>query len=158
MSAPSPRPKAFLGIVDDLLGELAISLCALAVNVVKNDRLAKAGCLRETHVAWDYALEDLRTKEAAEIRGNLARERCALVIHGEQNAFDFEGRVQRSANAHKGIEKLGYTFERQILTLYWDQNRIGGNERIQNQQIQCRRTIENNVPILVLNRVQKCLE
>src|SRR5579859_1872792 len=93
MSAPSPRPKAFLGIVDDLLGELAVSLRALAVNVVKNDWLAKTRRFGKSHIARNHALEDLRPKKAAQIRGDLARKSCALVIHREQNAFDLQSRI-----------------------------------------------------------------
>src|SRR5262249_46629993 len=131
MSAPSPRPKAFLGIVYDLLGEQAVSLCALAVNIIKNDRLSKAWGFRETRIARNHALEDLPAKKAAQIGGDLPRKRCALVIHRKQNAFDFESGIQRSPNAHERIEKLGYAFQRQIFALNGDKDRIGGNESVE---------------------------
>src|SRR5258707_10635127 len=71
MSAPSPRPSAFLGIGDDLLGELRVAFCALAVNVIKNNRFAKTWRFREADIARNHALKDLCSEEAAQIRGNL---------------------------------------------------------------------------------------
>src|SRR2546430_14867465 len=103
MSAPSPRPSAFLGIGNDLLGELCIAFCALAVNIVKNDRFAETWRFREPHVARNHAFEDLRSKEAAQIRCYLARERSPLVIHGKQDSFDFEAGI-RSEERRVGKE------------------------------------------------------
>src|SRR6202795_170917 len=65
MSAPSPRPSAFLGIGNDLLGELRVAFRPFAVNVVKNDRFTETWCLRKPHIARNHALEDLRSKETA---------------------------------------------------------------------------------------------
>src|SRR6516165_6169504 len=53
MSAPSPRPNAFLGIGDYLLGKLCITLSALAVHVIENNWLTKARCFRQTNVPRD---------------------------------------------------------------------------------------------------------
>src|SRR5215467_5762401 len=50
MSAPSPRPNAFLGIGDYLLGKLRITLSALAVDIIENDRLTETGCFRQANV------------------------------------------------------------------------------------------------------------
>src|SRR5712692_2626361 len=93
MSAPSPRPSAFLGIGNDLLGELCIAFCALAVNVVKNNRFTETWCFCKPHIPRNHAFEYLSSKETAQIRGNLAGKRGALIIHRKQNAFDFEVRI-----------------------------------------------------------------
>src|SRR5258708_2800817 len=73
MSAPSPRPKAFLGIGNDLLGELRVALGPFAVYVVENNRFTKTWRFRQAHVAWYHALEYLGTKKAAEIGRYLPR-------------------------------------------------------------------------------------
>src|SRR5215470_6540665 len=73
MSAPSPRPNAFLGIADDLLGELGITLRPLAVYIIENNRFTKAWRFRQPHVARNHGLEDLRSEKAAKICGDLAR-------------------------------------------------------------------------------------
>src|SRR5467141_1170425 len=90
MSAPSPRPSAFLGIGNDLLGELRVAFSALAVNVVKNDRFSETGCFCKAHIARNHAFEYLRSEETAQIRGNLPGKGGPLIVHGEQDSFDFK--------------------------------------------------------------------
>src|SRR5579885_3133585 len=82
ISAPSPRPSAFLGISDNLLGELRVALRALAVKIVENDWFSETWCFREAHVARNQALEDLRAEKTTQIGGNLARKRSPLIKHG----------------------------------------------------------------------------
>src|ERR1700743_1333061 len=131
MSAPSPLPKAFSVIEDDLLSKICVSLGPAAVNVVKNDGLAETGRLRKANIARNYRLKDLSAEETAQISGNLARKRGPLVIHRQKNAFDLEFRVECASNPHQRIKKLGNAFESQILTLDRYEHRAGGNERIQ---------------------------
>src|SRR6266404_1384717 len=90
MSAPSPRPSAFLGIGNNLLGELRVAFRPFAMNVIKNNRFPETGRFRQANIAGNYALKDLCSKETPQIRGNLPRKRGSFVIHGEQNAFDFQ--------------------------------------------------------------------
>src|SRR5271170_3218797 len=100
MSAPSPRPSAFLSISDYLLGQLRIPLSAPAMDIIENNRLTKTWRFRKTHIPRNHTLKYLRTKKAAQIRGYLTRERCALIVHRQQNAFDLQGRIQRAPDAH----------------------------------------------------------
>src|SRR5216684_4221444 len=90
MSAPSPRPSAFLGIGNDLLGELRVTFSALTVNVVKNDRFSETGCFCKPHIARNHAFEYLGSKETAQIGGNLPGKGRPLIVHGEQDSFDLE--------------------------------------------------------------------
>src|SRR5271156_2770550 len=73
MSAPSPRPSAFLGIDDYLLGELRIALGPFTMNIVENDRFTETWSFRQTNIARNDALKYLRTKKASQVRRNLAR-------------------------------------------------------------------------------------
>src|SRR6516164_6411116 len=75
MSAPSPRPNAFLGIGYDLLGKLGVTLSALAVNIIENNRLTKTWSLRQAHVSRNNTLKNLAAEEAAQIRRDLSRQR-----------------------------------------------------------------------------------
>src|SRR5271154_2377523 len=88
MSAPSPRPSAFLSISDYLLGQLGIPLSAPAMNVIENNRLTKTRSFREPYIPRDDALKYLRSKEAAKVSGHLPGERCALIVHRQQYSFD----------------------------------------------------------------------
>ncbi|HEY4839768.1 MAG TPA: hypothetical protein VIH72_14225 [Candidatus Acidoferrales bacterium] len=60
--------------------------------------------LGQTNIPWNHGREDLCAEEAAQVGGNLTRERGALVVHGEQDALDAERGIQRAANAHQRIE------------------------------------------------------
>src|SRR5437899_13045968 len=141
MSAPSPRPSAFLGIGNNLLGEQHIAFCALTVTIVKNDWFSKTWRLGKPHIAWDHALKYLRSEESAQIRGNLAGERSSFIVHGEQDAFDLKARIQGTADAHQRIQQFGNAFERQVLALNGHQNGVRGYEGIQGEKIQGWRAI-----------------
>src|SRR5215471_5419757 len=73
MSAPSPRPKAFLGIGNYLLGELRVAFRPFTMYIIENNRFTKTWRLRQAHIARDYGLKDLRAEEAAQVGGYLAR-------------------------------------------------------------------------------------
>ena len=68
MSAPSPRPNAFLATGDYLLGKLDVGFGAFTMNVVEYDWLAMAGCLGQANISRDHGLEYLRAEEASEDR------------------------------------------------------------------------------------------
>src|SRR5882757_2597144 len=73
MSAPSPRPSAFLVIGNYLLSELCIALGPFAVYVIENNRLAETWGFGEPYITRNNTLKNLRAKETAQIRGDLAR-------------------------------------------------------------------------------------
>src|SRR5277367_903150 len=158
MSAPSPRPSAFLDIVDYLLGKLRIPLSPLAVDVVENNRLTKTRCFCQSYIPGNHALKHLIAEETSQVRRNLLRQRCPLVIHRQQYAFDFELRIQCSANAHKRIEQFRHSLERQILTLNRNQHRVRSNQSIQSEQIEGRRTIQYNEFVFLAQRLQEILQ
>src|SRR5260370_28149116 len=126
MSAPSPRPSAFLGIGNDLLGELRVAFSALAVNIVKNDWFSDTWCFCKPHISRYHALEDLRAKETAQISGNLAGKSRPLIVHGEQNTLDFAAWIEGSPDAHQGIQQFGDALKRQAVTLDTNQHGLGG--------------------------------
>ncbi len=73
--------------------------------------------LGQANVSWNHRSEYLSAEEAAQVGGNLARERGALVVHGEQDAFDAQRRIERAANAHERVQQFGDAFERVIFAL-----------------------------------------
>src|SRR4029077_12135494 len=104
MSAPSPRPSAFLGIGNNLLGELRVAFCALAMNIVENDRFPETWRFRQAHIARNDAFKDLRSKECAQVRGDLPGERGSLVVHGEEDSLDLQAWIQGAPDAHQRIK------------------------------------------------------
>src|ERR1700741_5667572 len=94
MSAPSPRPKAFLGIGNYLLCKLCVSLCALTVYIIENNRFTETRCFGQADIPRNQALEDLITKKTAQVSGDLPRKAGPLVVHRQQYAFNLKARVQ----------------------------------------------------------------
>src|ERR1700722_1902519 len=111
MSAPSPLPSAFLVIEDDLLSKICVSLGPFAMNVVKDDGLAETRGLSQPNILRNQRLEDLRAEKAAQVGGDLTRERSSLVVHREKDAFDLELWIERPANTHERIEQLRDAFQ-----------------------------------------------
>src|SRR5260370_35467951 len=107
MSAPSPRPSAFLGIVDNLPGKLYVSFCPFAVNVVENNGFPKAWRLCQADIARNHALEDLRSKESAHSAGYLLGKRGSLAVHGQKNTHDCKVRIHSPPDAHQRIKAFG---------------------------------------------------
>src|SRR5712664_3277874 len=50
MSAPSPRPSAFLGIGDYLLSQLNVAFGSLTMHIIENNRLTEAWGFRKTYI------------------------------------------------------------------------------------------------------------
>src|SRR5579862_227762 len=155
ISAPSPLPRAFLVICDDLLSELDVTFRAFTTYVVEYDWLSVAWRLGQLYVTRDHRRENLRTEETPEIRGDLARECCALIVHGEQDALNSKRWIQRAADPHQCVQQLGDAFERIILALDRDQDRVAGDQGIQGKQVKRGRTIENNVLVIITKSVYK---
>src|ERR1700720_174729 len=81
MSAPSPRPSAFLGIGDYLLSQLSVALGSFAVYVIENNRLTETRRLRQANVTRNGALKNLCAEKTAQIGGDLPRQGRSLVVH-----------------------------------------------------------------------------
>src|SRR5882724_8758232 len=158
MSAPSPRPSAFLGIGNDLLGELRVAFCALAMSVVVNNWFSEARCFRKPHIARNNAMKNLCSKETAQIGGNLPGKRCPLIVHCQQNSLDFKAGIQGAPDAHQGIQQFGNPFERQVFALNGNQHGACGYKRVQSKKIQSRGAVQDNKPILIFQGFQSRLE
>ncbi len=92
------------------------------MNVVEEYRFSVARSLGQADVAGNDRGEDLGAEEASKIGGYLAGKDCTVVIHGEEDSFNREGWVECSADAHQGVEELGDSFEREVLTLDGNEN------------------------------------
>jgi len=78
-------------MVQNLFRELNVAFCAFGAGIVGQDGFAETGGFREPDAARDDGGEDLVLEEFAKIAGYLAGQVGALVVHGEQDAFNFEG-------------------------------------------------------------------
>jgi hypothetical protein len=58
----------------------------------------------QANISWNDRREDLCAEEASQVGGHLARERGALIVHGEKNSFYTQGGIQRASDAHERVQ------------------------------------------------------
>src|SRR5579862_7669290 len=107
MSAPSPRPSAFLAISDDLLCKLYVSLGTFTMYVVEQNGLPVTRRFSQPYISGNDALENLGAEKAPQVSSDLTRERRPFVIHCENDALDSQSGVERPADSHQRVQKLG---------------------------------------------------
>src|SRR6185503_10416379 len=69
----------------------------------------------------------------------------SLIEHCQKKPFDHEARIYCSANSHERIPQFRDAFEREILALNWNQNRIRRGKRVQREKPQARRAIDQHI-------------
>src|SRR5688500_12847257 len=111
MSAPRPRPSAFLVMVDDLLRECAVTGCTAGCSIVVHARLSEARSLAEAHVAGNHGAIHAVREKLPGLVGDLLRQVHAGVEHREQDALDAEAGVQVLLDELDRPHELGQTFE-----------------------------------------------
>src|SRR5262249_14194384 len=129
---------------DDLLGEANVAFGSLGTDVVHERRLAMTGSLGETNVARYSGPAELLAKEAPELGCHLLCQVRALVKHRHHHPFDRQVGVEADANAFDRVEQLADAFQGKIFGLHWDQYSVRRDQRVQCEQVESGRAIEND--------------
>ena len=103
--------------------------------------------LRGMTVRNTFSLKNSRTS----LRHLLPQIR-ALVEHRQQHAFDVERRIERRAHAAHRADEIGEPFEREVLAVQRNQHGVGGDERVERQQAERRRAVDEDVVVVVAHR------
>ena len=111
---------------------------------------------RDAHVARNDCLVDLLAEEAAHLGRHFVGELGAAVMHGQHHAVNFERWVQARPHEVDGFLELGNPFEREELALHGNQRRIGRRQRVQRQNAERRRAIDENVAEPLVRRAGRC--
>ena len=115
------------------------------------DGFAMAGCFSQTNITGNRCPENQTAVKTPEVGGNGCCQVRSLVVHREQQAFDFQKGIHGAPKPRQGVEEFRHTLKRVILALDGDQQRIGGGQRVERQKVQCRRTIEQNIVVIILD-------
>jgi hypothetical protein len=83
------------------------------------------GGLGKPHIPRDHRLKYLISKKTAQIGCDLLGKGRPVVVHRQKDPFDLQRRVNGAPEAHQRVEKLGNSFDRQVLTLDRNQDRVG---------------------------------
>lgn len=108
--------------------------------------IARGFC--EADVSWNLGAKNERAVKTSKIRFHGGRQVDALIEHREEEAFDLKLWVQAAAYAGQSIEEFGDTLERVVFALYGYEQRIGGHQPVESQQIQAWRAIDEDVIVM----------
>ncbi len=109
--------------------------------------------LRKTDAAGDHCSKDLFLEKFFEVLGYLPGQVGSIVKHREQHALYFQVVLKRIPNSLDSIDKLRYALQRYKLSLDRYQDRIGRNQSIEREQIECRRTVYENKVVMWQKRL-----
>ena len=130
---------------EHLAGERQVGLRAARLRVVQHHRQAVAGRFAEPDVPRDDGVERLFLEELPHVARHLLAQVRALVVHRQQDALDVERRVERRANAAHRRHEVGEPLEREVLAVQRDEHGVGGDERVERQEAERRRTVDEDV-------------
>ena len=76
----------------------------------------------------------------------------ALVVHRQQHAGDVERGLSAAAHAAQRGDEIGEPFEREVLAVERNQHGVGGDERVEREQAERRRRVDEDVVEAVAQR------
>ena len=82
----------------------------------------------------------------------------ALVVHRREDALNLHFRVQVLTDHRQRVLELDEPAERQILALDWNDDPVRGDERVDRQQPERRRRVDEDVVVLRLDADERLLE
>src|SRR4026209_114448 len=109
------RPR--LGPIDVLLAQPVILGGAGRFGRKGEDRLLVGGALLQADTLGYHGLEYLTAENFVDLRSDIAAERGALVVHGDDDAEDSQIGIGPRANLLDGLEQIVGAFERKIRRL-----------------------------------------
>src|SRR3954470_17860848 len=156
-SGPS-RMLARFRAIEHLLREVAVQLRGVATRVVTQHGLALHRRLRVTNRLADPRLEDEIAEVLLEDVDGLLRMQKTLVVHRREDALNLHFRVQILTDHRKRVLELDEPAERQVLALNGDDDTVRGDERVDRQQPERRRRVDEDVVVVRLDADERLLE
>src|SRR5687767_1339901 len=124
------------------------------MGVVQCDWFAVTGGFRQTNISGYYRLEYLATIEIPQVCSDRGRQVRAFVIHRQQQPLDSKTRIVEPANSRQSVEQFSHALECVVLTLDGNEQRVGSSERVERQEAERRRAVDNDVIEVIYNRGQ----
>lgn len=125
-----------------------IGLGAARTGIVGQDSFPEAGSLSESDTSRDDGTEYFLFEEFTEVGLDLPGQVGPIVVHGQENTFDGETWIEGLFDAVDGIDELRYALEGKEFALNRDEDRIGGDEGVECEEIECWRAIDQDVLVL----------
>ena len=145
------RPQLALAL-DHFRRQLQIGFAADALQIINQHRLAVGRRLGDAHVAGDHGVVDLAAHELPHVGDDLVRQIVAGIEHGQHDAVDRQVRIERRAHLLHRLQQLRQTFEREELALQRHQDRVGSRHRVDREEVERRRAIDQDIGVLGVRR------
>src|SRR2546423_3667587 len=150
--SPASR-KDFLGRLlvstDHLLRQVDEASCSIALGLVDGDRNARGGRFADLYGLTDHGGEHLVISEILERVEHVAREDRAAVIERREQPVHLETWGEPRLHGLGDLEKCCDTFERVVLRLHRDDHAGRRDERVQREQAERRRAVDEDVVVSV---------
>src|SRR5580765_734281 len=156
-SGPS-RMLARLRAIEHLLRELAVRLGGGPSRIVFQDGGPLDRGLRVANGLADPGLEDEIAEVLLEDLQRLARVQRAAVVHGRKDSLDPDVRVQVLANHAQRVLQLHEPAQGEVLALHGDDHAGRGDERVDRQQSERGRRVDDDEVVGRQHRRQRLLE
>ena len=72
----------------------------------------------------------------------------AVVVHGEEDAFEGERGVEGLGDAVERGHQLGDAFEGEVLGLHGDEEAVGGDEGVEGEEVEGRGAVEEDEGVI----------
>ena len=92
----------------------------------------------------------------ADVGDDLVREIVARVEHGQHDAVDRQVRIERRPHLLDGLQQLRQAFEREELALQRHQDRVRRRHRVDGEQVERRRAVDQHVGVVAVRRRRWC--
>ena len=142
-------------VLDELNGEIHISLAAPALWLIEIDGLAIAGRLRDADGARDGGLVNFVAKVFFDLVHHLHGQVEPLREHGEDHALDIQIRVILFADGFQGADELRQALQRIILALNGDQHAVAGTQAVEREQVEAGRAVNEDKVVILLHFRQR---
>ncbi len=111
-----------------------------------------AGGLAEPDVAWDHRFVDLAGEHFADLFDHLLGEVRPLVVHRHDDPIDGQAGVQPLPHERDRLHQLRNPFQGQVLALHGDEHGVGRGQRVEREQAQRGRAVDEDLAVTVAIR------
>ena len=133
-----------------LVRQLEIRLGSAGAAVINCHGLAiRLGASGQPDIPGNHGLEEAILEKLAQCLGNLLGQIGAIVIHGQQHAFDRDSGIKGGLDALQRRNQLGNAFEREVFGLHGHNQGVCRDQNIQSEQIERWRAVENDQVVIL---------
>ena len=143
---------------DDFACQCEVVLGACRFGVVEYGGKSVARGFGEFHVALDDGFEYEFLKVALHLVVDLVGEAESRVVHGEEEPFNLERRIEFLLYNLYSIEQFTDAFKGEIFTLHGDDDGVGSGQGIDGDESERRRAVNEYVVVLFVDGCEKTFE